>query len=312
MKHELSRRLFLKYSAAAGSVIGSSLLSGLTGLRLLEAHAAPASALAVAKSQDYFKNTIKAVDLLGGMGRFVPRQAKVGLLVNNPFTNIGAHVNPDVTLALVKMCFEAGAKGVVSLKNEPRNYWSRSGLLKTYSAELNALKANSGEYPERSVPGGVSLKKAEVIKDLFEVDVFINVSIAKDHDGVKYSGLLKNMMGAATFSTCRYFHSGAIVSGYYSDVPFLSQCIADINLLRRPDLCVLDATQFISENGPYGPGRLIKAHKVVAGTDPVLMDAYGCTLLGLDPRSIIMLSKSAKAGLGRMDLTAADIQEIEI
>ncbi|MCK7473316.1 MAG: hypothetical protein MZV49_06825 [Rhodopseudomonas palustris] len=32
----------------------------------------------------------------GGMGRFVPKGATVGLLINHQFRNPGAHVNPDV------------------------------------------------------------------------------------------------------------------------------------------------------------------------------------------------------------------------
>jgi uncharacterized protein (DUF362 family) len=87
----------------------------------------------------------------------------------------------------------------------------------------------------------------------------------------------------------------------------MNQCIADINLIRKPDLCVVDSTEFISTNGPFGPGKLIKPQKVVAGTDPVLADAYCCTLLGLDPKNVGMLDKAAKHGLGNADLIKANI-----
>jgi len=33
---------------------------------------------------DYFNSTLKAVDLLGGMGRFVKPGSTVGLLANSP------------------------------------------------------------------------------------------------------------------------------------------------------------------------------------------------------------------------------------
>jgi uncharacterized protein (DUF362 family) len=268
--------------------------------------------LAVVKGEDPFASTWRALEAAGGLDRRLSGGPVVGLLINHPFRNPGAHVNPDVALAVAVMCLQSGVKEVRSLKAEPSGYWKRAAQAGRWASEIRALRPNSGDYVKTGISKGLALREGRIIRDLLEVDVFINVSVTKDHEGTGYSGVLKNMMGAATHSTCRFFHTGSGTSGWYGDVDHLSQCIADINLLRPPDLSVADATEFITENGPFGPGKLARPKKVLAGTDPVLVDAYGTTLLGLKPQGVAMLGRAAAAGLGRPDLAKAAIQEIEV
>ena len=157
------------------------------------------------------------------------------------------------------------------------------------------------------IPRGVSLKSAEGIREVVEVDILINVSISKNHAGTNYSGILKNMMGAATYSTCRYFHYGK--GGWNEDVDFLSQCVADLNRLRKPALVVCDSTECIVTNGPYGPGKIVTPQKIVAGFDPVTVDAYCARLLGMPADQIGMIGKAAAFGLGEMNLDKLRISE---
>jgi uncharacterized protein (DUF362 family) len=48
---------------------------------------------------------------------------------------------------------------------------------------------------------------------------------------------------------------------------------------------------------------------VVAGNDPVALDAYCVGLLGRKPSEIIMLSKASAHGLGTMDLAKLTVKE---
>jgi len=65
---KINRREFIRKSAVAGaaSIFGGSILSS-HGLL----HAAGQIDLSVVKGQNYFKNTVKAVEQLGGMRKFV-------------------------------------------------------------------------------------------------------------------------------------------------------------------------------------------------------------------------------------------------
>ena len=139
--------------------------------------------------------------------------------------------------------------------------------------------------------------------------MLINIPIAKHHDGVGFTGAVKNMMGGQSRNTHRFFHFSTGGRGYYDDLEFLSQCIADLNLLRKPDLCIMDGTEMITENGPFGPGRLVRPQKVIAGTDRVAMDVYGANLLGLKGEEILTTRKVFAYGMGKIDLSSLKIQE---
>jgi len=306
---KINRREFIRKSAVAGaaSIFGGSILSS-HGLL----HAAGQIDLSVVKGQNYFKNTVKAVEQLGGMRKFVSKGAKVGILANTPFTNPGTHTNPDIVLALVKMCFDAEAEEVCWLKNPPDEYCEKSSVASELGEEIKKLKLSSENYAIHKIQKGIALKKAEIVNELFECDVFINIPVSKHHEGTNFSCCLKNMMGLAPHSTNRFFHSGSGTPGWYGNIDHTNQCIADINLIRNPTLCVVDATEFISTNGPFGPGKIVRPQKVVAGTDPVLADAYCSTLMGLDPGTVGMIGKAVKHGLGKADLGKANILETEV
>ena len=118
MFSKITRRAFIK--------LGMLLTGGvLSGARL--GHAAVANPdISVVQGTNYFDNTIKAIDGLGGMDRIVSRGSKVGLLVNHSFMNIGAHVHPDMTVAIARMCFDAGASDVTLIKSAPVLYFRRA------------------------------------------------------------------------------------------------------------------------------------------------------------------------------------------
>ena len=96
----------------------------------------------------------------------------------------------------------------------------------------------------------------------------------------------------------------------YGNVEHLSQCIADLNLVRKPDLCISDATLFLTEKGSYGPGKLGNPDMIVASLNRVTLDAYCSRLLGHKPDKIQMIRKASAHGLGEMDLQKVRIKEL--
>ncbi len=311
---KLTRRSFLKKSAAAGAVawMGEGPFRHLMDCPAV-LNAGEQSDIVSVKGQDFFANTVLAIEKIGGIGAFINQGDRVGLLVNSPFKNFGASVNPDVVLAVIKLCVEGGAREIRYLKDPHRGYWKRTGLAARFTEEMKLLKYESGDREEIEIPAGIKLKDAKVNKDLLGCDTFINVSIAKHHKGVHYTGALKNMMGLCPFSTNSYFHfGGELEFGFYGDLDHLSQCIADLNLVRQPDLCISDATAVITENGPYGPGPIRKPEKVVAATNAVSLDAYCATLLGYQPADILTIPKAANHNLGEMRLDKLNISEVEL
>jgi uncharacterized protein (DUF362 family) len=311
----ITRRSFLKKSAC---MTGGALLSSgpLSVLAQTKPQGSPSPEmtpdLVAVKSKDLFVGTQKAIQELGGIEAFVRRGDRVGLLVNSPFKNIGASVHPDVTLAVIQQCLQGGAKEIRYLKDPYRGYWERSARSGELENMIKSLKYESGDRVKVDIPGGVALKDASVTKDLFECDVFINISITKHHEGVHYSGALKNMMGLCPFTTNSFFHWGTLRLGWYGDLDHLNQCIADLNLVKKPNLCISDASAFITENGPFGPGKLGSAESVVASTNPVSLDAFCCRFLGLQPENVLMIPKASRHGLGNMNLSRLRIKSLSV
>jgi uncharacterized protein (DUF362 family) len=307
MKQSINRREFMKHSIAAGiaTAAGSLVLpSNLMGNIL-----SSGIDISVVNGTTYFENTLKAVELLGGISKFVPKGSKVGLLVNSPWNKPGTYTNPDVALAVLKMCIDAGASEIYSIENARTSYWKRSALYSSLKNEVGQVQTTD-ERKTMKIEKGKSLKEAEVSAAFLDCDILINIPIAKNHQGTNFTCNLKNTMGACSRSTCKAFHQGIGTKGFYDNPEFLSQCIADVQLLRVPNLCVVDATEYVTTNGPAGPGELKKANKIIAGTNCVSVDAYSATLLGLAPSDISMIRYASDHGLGEMDLKKLTINEI--
>ncbi|MBW1767320.1 MAG: DUF362 domain-containing protein [Deltaproteobacteria bacterium] len=303
MSKKITRRAFIKQ----GTVLAGGVLGGMALGQPMPAGAATPD-IFVVRGTNYFENTIKAIEGLGGMDSIVSRGSRVGLLVNHAFLNIGAHVHPDMTIAIARMCYDAGARSVILIKSPPWRYYRRGRSDSMAKEVIRKLKSPSDVYKKVPVKGGVALKQADIMQDLLECDVFINTAIVKSHSATFITAALKNMMGSAPFSTCLNFHKG----GLFNDDPaYLAQCIADINLIRKPDLCVMDATEVLATGGPHGPGLLKRPHKVFAGRDPVAVDTYATRLLNIDPNKILMLDYASRHGLGQKDLSKVFIKEIE-
>jgi uncharacterized protein (DUF362 family) len=310
----MKRRDFLQRTAVLGAtaIVGAHLVPNLFAEQ--PAPAAPNGPstgtgstppdIAVTESADTFAATLRSVELVGGIGRFVKPGAKVGLLINAPswWRKPGSFTSPDVTLAVLQLCLDASAGDISFVIDPASDYWSRTPLGAKYPKLTAAARKNPGEWSEVEISRGVALKKAKVNRIALDCDVLINLPIAKHHAGTGYSGCLKNFMGACHRETNQFFHSGSGAKGEYEDIAFLSQCIADVNLVRRPDLNVCDASEFLLTNGPAGPGELKRADKVITGANPVSVDAYGCTLLGLTAEKVAMIGMAAAHGIGEPNL----------
>jgi uncharacterized protein (DUF362 family) len=244
------------------------------------------------------------------MDRFVSRGSKVCLLPNAQRSNPGTFTKPEIVRAVVSMCREAGAAEVACLSWLPDSSWISTGLdkaLQQTGAQLKLVdRSDESLFREVPVPRGEILKQARVMELFFDYDLLITMPIAKDHAGNRFTGALKNMMGLSSPKTNRTFHTGNFKN---DDIAHLDQCIADLNTIIQPALCVVDATEFIITNGPFGPGKLHRPKKVVAGTDRVAVDAYCASLWGLDPATIIMIDRARRHGLGRLDLQKVAIEQ---
>ena len=312
MSDGITRRRFIKNGAALGAsvTLGGTLIGTLAD-SATAAEAGPFG-LAAVTGPDGFANAMAAVEALGGISKFVPSGSTVIINANTAFKHRGSIVEPNVLLATLELCAEAGAERILLVKGVQDDYWKRCERAAAKTALIDRAEVSDRKFEVVKVEKGVALKEAHVDHHLLSADVYINLSIAKNHKGCDFTGALKNTMGLCPHDpTCRFFHVGSNPGSddWYPDIDHLSQCIADVNTIRQPDLNIVDAGEILITNGPFGPGKLASPRSVVASADLVAADAYSVRYLDLDPAAVPMIGKAAAHGLGSMDLEQMNVQE---
>jgi len=299
----MHRRDFLSHLAALGLVAGAGRMLVLPEeLWAMAPKETPQPLVAKAQGTNYAHLVGDTIQALGGMKKFVNPGEVVVVKPNMAWDRtpeMGANAHPVVVRKVVELCLEAGAKQVKVLDHtchDARKAYANSGI----KAAVEGIKdpravveyIDERRFVELNVEKARALKKWYFYKDILEADRFINIPVAKNHSESRLTMCLKNMMGA--------------IGGWRGRIHVgLHQNIADMNLLLRPDLHILDATRIMLKNGPSG-GRLEDVevrNTVFAGTDPVALDAMGTALFGLKPADIGYIVKAHQASRGEMDLS---------
>ncbi len=202
---------------------------------------------------------------------------------------------------MIQMCRDAGAKEIGVFPSLGNAYWRRSALSEKFRNEVKSIRSPEGKYREVSVPRCRALKKVEIAQGLLDCDVFINIPIAKDHTGTRFTGTMKNMMGVVWDR--EYWHR--------NDLP---QCIADFASYRKPALTVVDAYNVLKQNGPRGVsvGDVVPMKSQIVSTDFVAADTAAAKLFGAEPGDIRHIQLAAQMNLGRIDLDALSINRIKL
>lgn len=300
----INRRSFIKSTAL---ISGTAMLNGSLLTRALgSAFSNPD--IIITEAGDPGLSVEKLVKAMGGFEKFVSPGQSVGFLLNSPWKTAGNFTHPDVALAAIKLFKDAGAGKIVVYKPVPDGYWERSSYYEANQKLVDEI-VYGDERIEVEIPQGKQLKKAEVFKAFLDTDVFVNIPVAKHHNGTIFSGMLKGLMGVSSSTTNRHMHSP---DGKYTyDKPvYLAECIADLALVRKPDLCLFDAIECSLDNGPRGPSSTVKPNKLMAGTDPLLLDVYAADLIGFYPGDIITFEKARQNNIEKTDIDNAQILKI--
>ncbi|MDT8904096.1 DUF362 domain-containing protein [Anaeroselena agilis] len=313
----MNRRDFLRMTALAG--LGAALLPGCAptpakpapradaGVGRTPAAAAPpgGSGLVVAEGTDPADMLARGLAALGGIGTFVKPGATVVLKPNFSVPRTpeeAATTNVALVGALVRSCLAAGAKTVKVIDypfTNPVICLEKTGMKAAVAAaggRVYTLNGGRDKYFKPVQVGGQTLAAAEYSKDVLEADVFINMPILKHHNGTRLTLGMKNLMGLVWDRG--YFHR--------TD---LHRCIAETAAFKKPHLTIMDALRGITDNGPMGPGPIREYNKLVFGTDPVAVDAYGATLFGMKPAEVDYIRIATELGVGQMDLGKVTVRK---
>jgi len=255
--------------------------------------------MSIVKGSDRVKTVDKAIELLGGIERFVNPGETVAIKPNVAFASppmLGATARPELVAEVVRLCYSrAGAKKVYVADNpinDPSSCFMLSGIGKAASqAGAKVILPKNHLFKNTTLAGGRLIKNWPIFFGPFEkVDKLIGIAPVKHHHRSGASMTMKNWYGLL----------GGRRNIFHQDI---NTIIAELAMMVSPTLVILDGTEVMMTNGPTGGSMsdLRRADTLIASTDCVATDSYGCRLLDLKVSDLPYLAKAERAGAGTTD-----------
>lgn len=304
-----SRRKFLKYQMK-GLLF---LAAGSSGLIISKKSIAEPEPDIVVVKGGAAAATRAAVELMGGMKKFVKKGSKVLIKPNMSFPNppaMATTTHPDVVKEIAIMCNEAGAANILIADYTifpADNCLKRTGILDACDNldKTKVIGASSDRFfKDTEFSNAKIMSKNGVFNEALKADTLIAVPVAKAHSATGVSLSMKGMMGLVWDR-----------AGMHKKE--LSSSIVDMCSVLKADLTVIDATRVLSTNGPRGPGKVLKEDTVIASKDMIAADAFAVSRFKwygkiYRPAQVQYIREAHERGLGRMDIEKLSIKEVQI
>jgi uncharacterized protein (DUF362 family) len=308
--------------------------------------------VAIAKCEEYGPERVEAVvrDLVaqcGGLGQMVKPGSTVVIKPNmtaggrvltlDGLPTIDTYVtHPDVTRAIALLAREAGAKRIILVEGWGLDIWEANQygeMIKELGAEpLNLDEpAPEADFLKIPVKNHFELSWIWLHKAIAEADTFISVPKMKCHASCGITLSIKNIFGCTPLPRYRErpneqsrttMHAG----NWGQRLP---RILVDVLRARPIDFCVVDGISTIDQGeGPWNNGvagtriRTVRPGLLMAGRNPVAVDAVGTAVMGFDPRAkpreapfpsgLNHIALAAEAGLGTNRLEEIEVRGVAI
>jgi uncharacterized protein (DUF362 family) len=253
--------------------------------------------MAVVQGGDPAQLTRRAIEELGGIRRFISRGDVVAIKPNIAWDRTveqAANTNPLVVAEVCRLCLEAGARRTVVTDvsiNNAESCFTRSGIAAAArAAGAEVILPEERLFREVDLRGEV-LASWPVLEPFLSADKLINIPIAKHHSLTGASLGMKNWYGILG-GTRQRLHQ------------HIHESLVDLAAFMKPTLTLIDAYRVLLRNGPGGGNSADVALKktLIAGTDPVALDAYAAgAYWGLDWQTLRYLKLASERHLGKLD-----------
>lgn len=262
--------------------------------------------VAVVRCDDYTPETVdaavrRAIDLIGGIGRFVAPGESILLKPNllqgqEPERCVTTH--PTVVAAVARLLVEHGCRvvigdspgaGIVYSEANLRRAYSRSGF--AAAAEKTGAVLNYDTGSETFLfPEGEVMKQFSIITPAVRADAIVVVSKAKTHMWTRMTGAAKNLFGLIPGLEKPVHHFR------FQDEYAFGKMLVDLNECMKPRLQIVDAVVGMEGDGPQsGSPRTIGV--ILAGSDYAAVDTVLARLIGMDPLEIGSTRSAVERGL---------------
>jgi uncharacterized protein (DUF362 family) len=325
-KAPMSRRLFVRRIAAAGGFGGAAAYLAMapenwplsmkdgSGLRSIPKPTPlqlndyrvdkPVSAadIGLGRQGSPEEKLRRALDAVGGLTHFIQPGDIVLVKPNVAFDrspNLGATSNPELLEILVRMLLvDCRAQEVRVADNpieSPADCFEKSKV--RYATEKGGGRVylpDSNAFKMLHTPGAELIANWWFFHRPFtNVDKVIGLAPVKDH----------NLCGASIGMKNWYGLLGGTRNQFHQDIHGI---VSDLTLMMKPTLTILDGSHILMQNGPTGgdPSNVKKGEAVLAGVDPVAIDAWAFEHLlerGRDYPEYMY--KAEEKGGGKLDWT---------
>ena len=220
---------------------------------------------------------------------------KPNLVVPSP-ADVGATTHPEIVEGAIEYLRAHGFREISIMESS----WVGARTEQAFSAcGYRALSERCG-VPLYDLKRDAARTVATPIGDMrvcaraLDADYLITLPVLKGHCQTRVTCALKNSKGFLPDSEKRRFHALG-----------LHRPIAALAAVRRPDLCIVDSIcgDLNFEEG----GTPVPTMRMFLGRDPVMVDAYGCRLMGIDPREVEYIGLAERWGAGRMEIAPEDV-----
>ena len=209
----------------------------------------------------------------------------------------GATTHPEVVRGIIRYLRSEGFERITVMESSWVGDKTSDSLLVTGFGEL---------CEELDVPFVDLQKDSSVKRDCagmelnicsrpLQADFLINVPVLKGHCQTRMTCALKNMKGCIPSSEKRRFHR----MGLHEPIGHLAAGI-------RQDFILVDSIcgDLTFEDG----GNPVPQDRMIAAVDPVLCDAYGCSLIGIPIEEVRYIAVAEACGAGSSDLSRASVR----
>lgn len=247
---------------------------------------------------DYVKERVlRAIDLLGGIERFVSKNEKV-LLKPNLLAKAPAEkactTHPSVFSAVGSILLDAGYKNIKY--GDSSGGHSRTEPVALACGVADAAEALGIEMADFTV--GIETKYEGRCADSFilcpgvlEADAIINICKMKTHMLERITGGMKNLFGAV------YGLNKGAAHVKFPNADEFAKMMSDLNNMIPPRLHIMDGIVAMEGNGPQS-GDPTPMNVILASDDPVALDSVFCALVYLDPSLVPTNVRGKEYGCG--------------
>lgn len=259
------------------------------------------SIVSIAKGSDVGKMVEEVLVPLGGVESLIKPKSTVVLKPNAGHVapaETSVNTNPEVVAAVIKEVRKAGPKEIIlaeasAIGCNTMESLEVSGILKAAEdAGVDKVIDIKSEKDLINIPirdARSDLTKIRLPRFLLEAEHIVNLPIFKSHASMVFTCALKNIKGVVQDKVHYQMHQ--------TD---LAKAMMDLWSVIRADLTIAD---LIRPAEGFGPHSTIPTDFgcLVAGKDPVALDATVCRMVGLDVDTVPYFEPARERGLGNYD-----------